>query len=114
MSLSSELSHRLRLAWDQMACDHAELEPELQRLMPMVHIQAERSLIPRAHQVLVETLVDHDGHHLFMYPFEGRKVHEALASLLAYRLSLLSPQTFNWSTAAARNVSAAPSITFNP
>ena len=96
MSLSSELSHRLRLAWDQMARDHTELEPELQRLMPMVHIQAERSLIPRAQQVLVETLVDHDGHHLFMYPFEGRKVHEALASLLAYRLSLLSPQTFNW------------------
>ena len=96
MSLSSELSHRLRLAWDQMARDQAELEPELQRLMPMVHIQAERSLIPRAHQVLVETLFDHDGHHLFMYPFEGRKVHEALASLLAYRLSLLSPKTFNW------------------
>ncbi|HAI00738.1 MAG TPA: DNA ligase-associated DEXH box helicase, partial [Flavobacteriales bacterium] len=39
MSLSSELSHRLRLAWDQMASDQAELEPELQRLMPMVHIQ---------------------------------------------------------------------------
>ena len=57
MSLSSELSHRLRLAWDQMARDQAELEPELQRLMPMVHIQAERSLIPRAHQVLVETLL---------------------------------------------------------
>jgi ATP-dependent Lhr-like helicase len=31
-----------------------------------------------------------------MYPFEGRKVHEALAMLLAYRLSLLTPQTFNW------------------
>ena len=31
-----------------------------------------------------------------MYPFEGRKVHEALAMLLAYRLSLMSPQTFNW------------------
>ena len=75
MSLSSELSHRLRLAWDQMARDHAELGPELQRLMPMVHIQAERSLIPRAHQVLVETLADHDGHHLFMYPFELSLIH---------------------------------------
>ena len=96
MSLSSELSHRLRWAWDRMADPQAELEPELMRLAPMVQIQAERSHIPRLGEVLVETLQDKDGHHLFMYPFEGRKVHEALASLLAYRLSLLMPQTFNW------------------
>ena len=96
MSLTSELSHRLRMAWDRMATPDSEWEPELQRLAPMVQIQAERSAIPRAHQLLVETLQDDDGHHLFVYPFEGRKVHEALASLLAYRLSLLNPQTFNW------------------
>ena len=96
MSLSSELSHRLRWAWDRMAGDEHDWEPELQRLSPMVQIQAERSHIPRAHQLLVETFQDDDGHHLFMYPFEGRKVHEALAMLLAYRLSLMSPQTFNW------------------
>ena len=96
MSLSSELSHRLRWAWDRMAGDQHDWEPELQRLSPMVQIQAERSHIPRAHQLLVETYQDDDGHHLFMYPFEGRKVHEALAMLLAYRLSLMAPQTFNW------------------
>jgi len=96
MSLSSELSHRLRWAWDRLATPGATLEPELMRLLPMIQIQAERSHVPRAHEVLVETLEDKDGHHLFMYPFEGRKVHEALASLLAYRLSLLLPQTFNW------------------
>lgn len=96
MSLSSELSHRLRWAWDRMAGDDQDWEPELQRLSPMVQIQAERSHIPRAHQLLVETYQDEDGHHLFLYPFEGRKVHEALAMLLAYRLSLMSPQTFNW------------------
>ena len=92
MSLSSELSHRLRLAWDRLADADAAWEPELQRLAPMVQIQAERSTIPRAHQLLVETLEDGDGHHLFLYPFEGRKVHEALAMLLAYRLSLLTPK----------------------
>ena len=63
---------------------------------PMVQIQAERSHIPRADELLVETYHDEDGHHLFLYPFEGRKVHEALAMLLAYRLSLMAPQTFNW------------------
>ena len=96
MSLSSELSHRLRWAWDRMAGDERDWEPELQRLSPMVQIQAERSHIPRADELLVETYHDEDGHHLFLYPFEGRKVHEALAMLLAYRLSLMAPQTFNW------------------
>ena len=84
------------MAWDRMATPDADWEPELQRLAPMIQIQSERSHIPRAHEVLVESLTDGDGHHLFVYPFEGRKVHEALASLLAYRMSLLSPQTFNW------------------
>ena len=32
-----------------------------------------------------------EGHHLFVYPFEGRAVHEGMAALLAYRLSLLEP-----------------------
>ena len=41
MSLSSELSNRLRLAWDRMADPAAEWEPELQRLAPLVQIQAQ-------------------------------------------------------------------------
>ena len=96
MSLSSELSHRLRLTWDRLASSTSAREIELQRLAPLVHFQAERSHIPRANELLVESFQDRDGHHLFVYPFEGRKVHEALASLIAYRLSLLNPQTFNW------------------
>ena len=35
-----------------------------------------------------------DGHHLFMYPFEGRLIHEIMAALIAYRLSLIKPLTF--------------------
>ena len=96
MSLSSELSHRLRQTWDRLASSTSSREIELQRLAPLVHFQAVRSHIPRTNELLVESFHDRDGHHLFLYPFEGRKVHEALASLIAYRLSLLNPQTFNW------------------
>ena len=96
MSLSSELSNRLREAWDRMATEGGQWEPELQRIAPLVQHQASRSKIPRKHELLVESYQDKDGHHLFMYPFEGRKMHEALASLLAYRLALLKPQSFNW------------------
>lgn len=96
MSLSSELSNRMRLSWDKLSRPDALWEPELQRLAPMVQHQANRSHVPRKDELLVELFEDRDGHHVFVYPFEGRKMHEALASLLAYRLSLLKPQTFNW------------------
>jgi ATP-dependent Lhr-like helicase len=36
-----------------------------------------------------------EGWHLFVYPFEGRLVHEGLAALCGYRLSRLAPITFS-------------------
>ena len=43
----------------------------------------------------MEYLEDHEGHHLFVYPFEGRLVHEGLASLLSFRLGHFKKQTFS-------------------
>ncbi|HEV2480796.1 MAG TPA: DNA ligase-associated DEXH box helicase, partial [Puia sp.] len=37
-----------------------------------------------------------DGYHLFAYPFEGRLVHEAMAALLAYRMSRITPISFSF------------------
>jgi ATP-dependent Lhr-like helicase len=42
----------------------------------------------------VEQLASREGHHLFLYPFEGRMVHEGLAALLAFRLARRQPITF--------------------
>ncbi|HUQ80396.1 MAG TPA: DNA ligase-associated DEXH box helicase, partial [Gemmatimonadaceae bacterium] len=36
-----------------------------------------------------------EGWHLFVYPFEGRLVHEGLAALCAYRLARHAPITFS-------------------
>ena len=33
---------------------------------------------------------------LFVYPFEGRLVHEAMAAILAYRISRITPITFSF------------------
>ena len=44
---------------------------------------------------MIETFKSREGYHHIFYPFEGRFVHEALGSLLAYRISLLSPITFS-------------------
>ncbi|MDP5044255.1 MAG: DNA ligase-associated DEXH box helicase, partial [Leeuwenhoekiella sp.] len=46
-------------------------------------------------EFLIETFKSREGYHHIFYPFEGRFVHEALGSLLAYRISLLSPITFS-------------------
>ncbi len=43
----------------------------------------------------MEVMQTKEGHHLFVYPMEGRLVHEGVASLMAYRMSLLQPMTFS-------------------
>jgi len=53
------------------------------------------SRLPAADHVLAERCVTHEGHHLFLYPFEGRRVHEGLAALLALRLGRRVPATFS-------------------
>jgi ATP-dependent Lhr-like helicase len=61
---------------------------------PILELQARWSAIPAADELLIERLKSREGHHLFLYPFEGRLVHEGLAALLAWRISRLRPITF--------------------
>ncbi len=68
---------------------------ELQTIAPILALQQKWSIIPRKHQLLIEVLETKEGHHLFVYPFEGRGVHEVLASLIAFRISQLKPITFS-------------------
>lgn len=51
--------------------------------------------MPGPDELLIETFKTSDGYHHIFYPFEGRFVHEAMGSLLGYRISLLSPITFS-------------------
>ena len=49
-------------------------------------LQAERSVIPDAGEVLVETFPRGNRHFLVAYPFEGRLAHQTLGMLLTRRL----------------------------
>lgn len=69
---------------------------ELQILTPLFQLQEELSHIPRQNELLIEHIETKDGFHLFIYPFEGRLVHEAMAALLAYRISRITPITFSF------------------
>lgn len=85
MPLSSQLSAVLREQYQ--AAHTGSPYPEVAALEPLFELQAERSVIPRRDEFLVEGFQSRFGHHLVFYPFEGRLVHEGMASLVAHRLS---------------------------
>jgi ATP-dependent helicase Lhr and Lhr-like helicase len=93
MALSSELAGAIRARLEE-ARNGVFRGPELQAIRPMLELQARWSTIPAADEVLVERVRTREGHHLFVFPFEGRLVHEGLAALLAYRISRLAPISF--------------------
>lgn len=93
LPLSTELAAAVR---DQLAAARAGqyVGPEMQSVRPLLELQAAWSQIPDRHQLLIEQIKTRRGHHLFLYPFAGRSVHEGLAALLAYRLSRRQPISF--------------------
>ena len=74
----------------------AGIDIELKVLRPLFELQAALSYMPRENELLVEQIETKDGFHLFVYPFEGRLVHEAMAALLAYRISRTTPISFSF------------------
>lgn len=104
MSHSANLGQMLRQTFDKaFAMTNSKLslkdqrnEPELTALQPLLQLQQRLSHIPAANELLIEQIETKDGFHLFVYPFEGRLVHEAMAAILAYRISCIRPITFTF------------------
>jgi ATP-dependent Lhr-like helicase len=93
MALSAQMSELMRQELYRANTDN--LSPELKALQPLFERQRRESIVPYADQFLIETFRTREGYHAIFYPFEGRFVHEALASLLAYRIILLLPISFS-------------------
>ncbi|MHB1180019.1 MAG: helicase-related protein, partial [Daejeonella sp.] len=107
MPLSSQLSAKLREKLDEVAelmsktpsgqqlkLDDS-LDVEVRALQPLFELQAKLSHLPRKSEFLIEKFTSRDGYHLFFYPFEGRLVHEGMASLFAYRISKIRRVNFS-------------------
>ncbi|WP_310590439.1 ligase-associated DNA damage response DEXH box helicase [Dyadobacter sp. NIV53] len=94
MSLSSQLSSFIRERVAN-ALDNPLKEKELAKMQPLLELQQERSVIPNMDELLIEQCETREGHHIFIFPFEGRLVHEGMAILMAYRLSKIKPITFS-------------------
>lgn len=99
------LSSRLAAAVKQQLerASHGEYEgEEMQAVRPLLELQKHWSRLPTPGILLVErcrlwaagprgTRLPTDAY--FLYPFEGRLVHEGLGALLAYRIARLVPTT---------------------
>ncbi len=98
LPLSSQLGFMLRKKLNDAASnDHfSKKEKELSALEPLFNLQKELSAVPKENELLIEHIETKDGFHLFVYPFEGRLVHEAMAALLSYRLGRITPITFSF------------------
>ncbi|MBL7963386.1 MAG: ligase-associated DNA damage response DEXH box helicase [Flavobacteriales bacterium] len=72
-----------------------ERNEEMNAVQPILARQRETSIVPTEDELLIERFESREGHHVVIYPFEGRLVHEAMGSLLAFRMSLLKPITFS-------------------
>lgn len=95
MTLSAQMSKLLREELYKVSLDKKEQSRELKSLAHIFKQQRVDSIVPKPNEFLIETFKTEDGYHHLFYPFEGRFVHEAMGSLLGYRISLLSPITFS-------------------
>jgi ATP-dependent helicase Lhr and Lhr-like helicase len=98
LPLSANLGFMLRKKLNEAAnhTNFAKDEKELIALQPLFDLQKKLSAVPKENELLIEHIETKDGFHLFVYPFEGRLVHEAMAALLAFRISRITPITFSF------------------
>ena len=92
LAISDRLSRYIREEITQVK--EGNVSEEVACIMPILATQDRISHLPGADQFLIECCKTREGQHLYVYPFEGRNVHEGLGFLWAYRFSQLAKATF--------------------
>ncbi len=94
MPLSGYMAELMRKQLGE-AAQHQLHNIEFEMLQPLLSLQQYRSEIPLINQILIEVTKSEDGLHIFIFPFEGRVVHEVMAGLTAFRLSRMQPMSIS-------------------
>ncbi len=94
MSLSSMLADKIREIFQEYNAGIIASE-EVRRVLPILDLQSQLSVVPDRNTFLIETNRSDEGFHLFFYPFEGRMMHELMSALIAYRISQSIPVSLN-------------------
>lgn len=93
LAISDTLSQHLR-GEIELSQRGDRLNPELSCLQPILAAQKRISHLPSTHELLIETCKTREGQHLYVYPLEGRFVHEGLGFLWGYRFARQQQTTF--------------------
>ena len=94
MPLSSQLTKVIREKIDEHHLP-GNKDIEIKSLAPLFEEQKRRSHLPANDELLIEKAQSREGYHVFIYPFEGRNVHEGMAALFAYRIGQIKPISFS-------------------
>lgn len=94
MPLSSPMAYILRQQLDDFRQGDISAI-EMKKLAPLLELQERWSAIPGVDDCLVEVMESREGHHLFIYSFEGRVVHQIMGSLVAWRIAQMRPMSFS-------------------
>lgn len=86
LTISDSLSTHLRSEIARVK-QKATLNRELECLAPILSAQARISYLPSPDELLMEVCKTREGQHLYVFPFEGRFVHEGLGFLWGYRFA---------------------------
>lgn len=95
---SAPLSKVVKETLSRYAEGEESSDPEGHVIEPILAAQRRLSHLPHQDEVLIELVRTRDGDHMFIFPFEGRALHEALGSVLALRLAKRTKATFSITT----------------
>lgn len=92
MPLSTQLANAVQDRLRRAASGEFE-GPEMDRVRPLLELQAQLSRIPTPDTLLIEHAHIRGRHLVFVFPFAGRLAHEGLGAVLSLRLSRLKPRS---------------------
>jgi ATP-dependent Lhr-like helicase len=93
LAISDTLSTHLRQEVERVR-QPEDWSREVRCIAPILETQTRLSMMPAADELLVECCQTREGQHLYVFPFEGRFVHEGLGFLWGYRFARQQETTF--------------------
>jgi ATP-dependent Lhr-like helicase len=91
MPLSTQLAREV-----EALCTHPGQHPEMRVVEPLLAIQRAASALPDRGKLVAESIATRRGMHLFVFPFAGRAVHEAMAAMMSLRWGRVQSNTFSY------------------
>ena len=93
LAISDTLSTHLRQEVERVR-QPGDWNREIHCIAPILETQERLSYLPTTDELLVECCKTREGQHLYVFPFEGRFVHEGLGFLWGYRFANQQHATF--------------------